>query len=304
MNGNAEAQSEEWLPSPLFEQATVPHYLFDGLMHQRLSADYSDDAQAIRAPYQPGKKEMDESEREVRKLDFFEQNQLRWSIDFIERLRNAEDREPISPVKSHKFIRSFKNDWVDGHKRRQESRFMVGLKKSIFNYYKIKRFKDFERRVIERLDSKSIPFFDEDQMAKIFEINKGMVQTYLEDYLEQLGHDGPPSLSHLYVRRGVLMPKGPLDFLKEKHYLSSYSLALGPVELFAQTQPNQRSRDAGRPCILSAPIGAIQDRIVAFAPFICGMEIDQLEFIVAPPIADTRLKFHGVHGGIEEYSFE
>ena len=88
----------------------------------------------------------------------------------------------------------------------------------------------------------------------------------------------------------------------EVSYLSSFSFAIGrPTELFAQTM---RRRVCTRfPCIVSCPINAIHDRIVAFAPFINGMTLDQVEIVVAPPIRATPLSHHGKFGDINEYSF-
>ena len=101
------------------------------------------------------------------------------------------------------------------------------------------------------------------------------------------------------------MPYTPKAFLEELHYLSSYSLASGPVELFAQTQGKRKC--CGLPCIFSAPVPAVQQRVVAFAPFIAGMQLDQLEFVVAPPVHPTRIKHHGDYGPpaarISEYEF-
>jgi len=48
---------------------------------------------------------------------------------------------------------------------------------------------------------------------------------------------------------------------------------------------------------------AIQERVVAFAPFVDGMDLSQLEFVVAPPVERTPLRDHGEHGGIREFSF-
>lgn len=89
---------------------------------------------------------------------------------------------------------------------------------------------------------------------------------------------------------------------REVHYLSSFSLALGPVEQFAQTW-TPATKSSGVPSIFSAPLPAIQHRVVAFAPFIAGMSLRQLEFVVAPPIAETILSRDGAFGGVEQFSF-
>jgi hypothetical protein len=43
---------------------------------------------------------------------------------------------------------------------------------------------------------------------------------------------------------------------------------------------------------------------VAFAPFIEGMDLSQLELVVAPPIAPMPLRHLGEHGGIHEFEFD
>ncbi len=42
---------------------------------------------------------------------------------------------------------------------------------------------------------------------------------------------------------------------------------------------------------------------MAFAPFVDGMDLSQLEFVVAPLVERTPLRDHGEHGGIREFSF-
>ena len=138
-------------------------------------------------------------------------------------------------------------------------------------------------------------------MEVIFEANSGLIEAFLPDYVDHLAEEGPGSVSGLYVRRGVLMPDVQ-SVRRELYELSSYSLALGPVEQFATTW-TAATRDRGVPCIFSAPLPAVQNRIVAFAPFIEGMDISQLELVVAPPIAATPLVFDGKFGEICEFSF-
>ena len=45
------------------------------------------------------------------------------------------------------------------------------------------------------------------------------------------------------------------------------------------------------------------DRVVAFAPFIKGMMLDQMEFVVAPPVKPTPLIYQETFSGIREYAF-
>lgn len=141
------------------------------------------------------------------------------------------------------------------------------------------------------------------EMRAIFEANSGLIDAFMPDYVDYLGRDGPGCLDDLYVRRGVYMPSVvAAEFRRELHYLSSYSLTVGPVEQFARTW-TPVTRDNGTPTIFSAPLPAIQDRIVALAPFIEGMDLSQLEFVVAPPIEEMPLRDDGEYNGIREFSF-
>ena len=84
--------------------------------------------------------------------------------------------------------------------------------------------------------------------------------------------------------------------------MSSYSLAIGPSERFAQTI---RERARGQlPCIFNCRMASVQDRVIAFAPFIPDMSLNQMEFVVAPPVRAMSLELHGEFGGIREYFFD
>lgn len=191
--------------------------------------------------------------------------------------------------------------WVDGRKRRQDSAEMQAIKASIRDYDQLCYPAHAGRFVVNSVDDNVTPLFTPTEMAAIFEANNGLIEALLPDYVDHLGDEGPGSLDDLYVRRGVHMPA--LEKIRrELHYLSSYSLTLGPVEQFAQTW-TPATRETGEPSIFSAPLPAIQQRIVAFAPFIDGMDLSQLEFVVAPPVEEMPLQDDGVHGGIHEFSF-
>lgn len=57
------------------------------------------------------------------------------------------------------------------------------------------------------------------------------------------------------------------------------------------------------PSLFSAPLPAVQQRAVAFALFIRGIDLRQLELVVAPLVERTPLIDHGEHSGIREFSF-
>lgn len=178
---------------------------------------------------------------------------------------------------------------------------MLAIKASIRDYDRKCHPNLADRYVINPVDPAVQPLFTLEETAAIFQANCGLIDALLPDYVDHLGHEGPGALGDLYVRRGVYMPS--VDGVRrELHYLSSYSLSLGPVEQFAQTH-TPSTQGKGMPSIFSAPLPAIQDRIVAFAPFVDGMDLGQLEFVVAPPVERTPLQDDGEHGGIREFSF-
>lgn len=199
------------------------------------------------------------------------------------------------------YTRALVNDWVDGLKKRQFSSEILSIKASI-------QFMDRESHgsntgafVDNTVSSDTSPLFTNSEMRTIFNANSGLIESYIADYISHLNDDSIGSLSELFVRRGVYMTSVGA-FRRELHYLSSYSLGLQTVEQFAQTCTSA-NRDLGKPTIFSAPISAVQERVVAFAPFIAGMDLRQLELVVAPPNEPTPLRDHGTHAGIREYSF-
>jgi hypothetical protein len=207
----------------------------------------------------------------------------------------------VDADKLDSFIRSFPTHWVDGRRRRQDSPQMMGVKAAIRDHDRVYHARYAGKFVLSPVDDAVAPTFTPDEMAAIFEANANLLDALIPDYLDHLGNNGPTSINELYVRRGVHMPS-LATVRTELHYLSSYSFALGPVEQFAQTWTDA-TRDAGVPSIFSAPLPAVQKRVVAFAPFIEGMALRQLELIVAPPVEPTPLQPLGEHGGIHEFVF-
>ncbi|WP_150117619.1 hypothetical protein [Microvirga vignae] len=204
--------------------------------------------------------------------------------------------------KFNAFVTSFATLWIDGRTRRQDSGEMRAIKKaSIRDFDQLCHPAHAGRFVINPVDNGVPPLFTPTEMAAIFEANNGLIEALLPDYIDHLGDEGTGSLDDLYVRRGVYM--AAVDTVRrELHYLSSYSLTVGPVEQFVQTW-TPATRDTGEPSIISAPLPAIQHRVVAFAPFIQSMDLSQLKFVVAPPVEEIPLQGDGIHGGIHEFTF-
>ncbi|MCZ4260547.1 hypothetical protein O4G76_06785 [Limimaricola sp. G21655-S1] len=255
------------------------------------------------AEYQPGKKEMDDEEKKYRSSGFFEKSQDEWSsIFFAQALGKGISEEALED-----YILFFSRVWTDSAPR-QKSATSSRIKASIFNS-DLERFKaDAGRFCCERPDIKSLyppqePLFTPGEIRKIFEINSRLLDVFIGSYLEELSDRFCTSINKLYVGRGVFQDGGDEVMRKERNYLSSYSIFLGPVEQFSQTH-TKKTKDNGASVIYSAPLPAVQERVVAFAPFIKGMALDQLELVVAPPVHETFFCRNELISGVRYKSFD
>lgn len=290
---------ETWEPGERLNYALLPQNQADPLAQQRVVEDSTGAAPLERTPFSRGDKLMSAIELRERMFEYFEENHDRWAEEFRDYLLSRE----IRSEKIDAYNVSFAEHWVDGRKRRQDSPEMLAIKASIKAHDAAAYRTLANPYVLEELDpTTEAPLFTPEEMASIFDANRGLIDALLPDYIDALASPYLESLGDLYVRRGVYMPQ--VDYARrELHYLSSYSLSLGPVEQFAQTYTSQ-TRGRGIPTVFSAPLDAIKFRVVAFAPFVEGMDLRQLELVVAPPTARTPLKYHGVFGDIHEVSFE
>lgn len=290
---------ETWGPSPLLRHATLDSNLFDPVIEQRLQADMDGTGQVVRTPFTSGSKCMTDVEEHHRKLDYFERNQEDWSSDFRTRLVV----DGLDPNNVDLFIRSIATDWIDGLSRRQSHPIMQSIKASIRDHDLHFHRKHAEQYVLTSVPLHIEPLFNPFEMRLIFQVNCQLLETFIQGYLTELCGPYGGSINRLHLRRGVFMPSVPDEFRNELYHLSSYSFTLTPVEQFAQTY-TPLTRKSGVPCIFSAPVPALQSRVVAFAPFIKGMDLQQMEVVVAPPIEPTTLRCAGQHGDIWEYEFD
>jgi hypothetical protein len=288
---------QSWKPGERLVHASLSQNLDDPFSRKRLFDDSTGSALVARTPFAEGQKVMATEELIARAYDFFQDHHIGWAAEFRDYVLNRN----VPEHKFNTFVTSFAQLWVDGRKRRQDSMEMLAIKASIRDFDRMCNSAHAGRFVINPVDDSVPPLFNPAEMAAIFEANSGLIEALLPDYVDHLGDEGPGSLGDLYVRRGVYMPA--VDTVRrELHYLSSYSLALGLVEQFAQTWA-PAIQGVGVPSIFSAPLPAIQHRVVAFAPFIESMDLSQLEFVVAPPVEEMPIQDDGVHGGIHEFSF-
>ncbi|AOJ90927.1 hypothetical protein WS87_29675 [Burkholderia sp. MSMB0856] len=282
--------------------ASIESNIFEPVVLQRLmDAAHGDGSHVQRALYAPGTKQLAPYEEQLGALKFFSDRQVEWSNWFIEKLIQA----GIDRAKVEIFVDAIANEWIDGKKRRQTAESMLAIKASIKNHDAFFHKEEAGKYVRNRDVGDAAPLFSEVEMAAIFEANSAMLEVCIGDYLEMYFGKREGSINTTYVRRGVYMTDAPASPMVEHNYLNSYSLAITLPEVFAQTySPSNAGK--GMPTIFSAPIPAIQSRVVAFAPFIRGMTLSQLEIVVAPPVEPFTLTSHGIHGepiGIDEYSY-
>lgn len=289
---------DSWQPSNSLTYGTLEHYLSDPFSFHRVLDDTSASAPVLREQNAKGtKKEMSAGEISARGVSFFKDRQECWAAHF----RNYVLSKDVPETKLDAYLEGVKNLWIDGRSTRQNSKEMLALKASIQahdrSFYPVST----QQFVLNSVCDTVSPLFNCMEMKVIFEANSGLIDAFLPAYIDYLNFPALNSMDDIYLRRGVFLTARPTTRI-EKNFMSSYSLALGPVEQFAQTGANH-SNSTGQQTVISAPVGALHNRIVAFAGFIQGMDLSQLEFVVAPPTTKQQLDYHGEYGGIHEYSF-
>ncbi|WP_262267033.1 MULTISPECIES: hypothetical protein [Microvirga] len=289
---------DTWEPSKRLKYATLPSNLFDSIANQRLVEDSTGQADVEREAWAPGTKGMTDQEVRLRGSGFFEAHQPEWSADFRDRLIS----EGLDPTKVDHFLRCFAEVWVDGLKDRQNSDAMMAIKASIRDHDIRYHPETAGKFVINQVPSDIQPLFRPEEMKAIFRVNSNLLEVHIALYHDHIHGEGEGSINREYVRRGVLMGH-PGQVRRELQYLSSYSLAVTPVEQFSQTRASKTAA-SDVPTIFSAPLPAVQTRVVAFAPHISGMSLGQLELVVAPPVQAQPLKDLEIHRGIHEFWFE
>jgi hypothetical protein len=290
---------DTWEPSRQLHHAVLDAYVGDPLMRERLLKGDDDPDAITRVARSDGYKAMEADEQLARLADYFPEVQPGWSADF-------RDLALANGVPGHKFdliAEAFRQDWVDGYARRHKTPVMMGLKASIRDHDRFYHGSRADGFVLNHVPETVKALLTPGETRAWFEANSNLLHLRIPDYLDEFGDLNFAGLNHLYVRRGVHMPLPEDGLRRELHYLSSYSLSLGPVEQFARTLASA-SRETDVPIIFSAPLPALQTRTIAFAPFISGMDLRQLELVVAPPVEAVPLMSRGEYGGIHEYEFE
>jgi hypothetical protein len=289
---------DNWQPSQLSDFVSLESNLFDPLAQQELLNDITADGTVQRTLKVNGtRNNMSAEETDIRKLDFFEEQQPLWSDEFRTRLID----EGLQATAVDRYIKTFNCIWTHS-KSRQTHPDVLAIKAAISCHDRFYTPHTAGAFVKSAVPASTAALFHPQEMAIVFSVNMKMIEVAMADYLNALYGPNEGSINSVYVRRGVCMPGKPGPHREELHYLSSFSLARTPIEQFAQ-QRTRNTANSGVVCVFSAPIPAIQDRIAAFAPFIHAMDLSQLELVVAPPTSKTPLLDDGEHGTMLEYRF-
>jgi hypothetical protein len=288
---------ETWKGSPHLDYACLDHNLIDPYAHARLLADVEAKGDVPRAVKLPGLVDMDDDEVLIRRREFLESRRNDWSHDFLERIAPL-----VDPNRLRTFLDAMAQVWVLPGAHRQQSTVMRKIKASIQAHDRTYHSDTAGRFVIEDEVFNVDPLFQPHEVAGLLEVNRQMLQYTMAEYIEAIHGERQGSLDDVILRRGVSMPIEPGAETRERSYLSSYSLAIGPSERFARTIRGHSSSQF--PCIFNCRMAALQDRVIAFAAFIPAMPLDQMEFVVAPPTRAMALERRGEYGGIREYFFD
>ena len=236
MSKNANLTLEEfldsWEPSPHLEQACLPQNLDDPVAIDRLTQDVEAVGDVPRVVKVTGTYNgLEDQEAQTRRLDFLEEHQPEWSDDFRKRMI----AKGVDSGRLDTFIDGMANVWVKGPAVRQKSTLMLSIKASIQAHDRYLYQAATGKFVIDDGNFGAKPLFDWMEVCQLFQTNMEILSYAIPDYVTAVFGDRAGSVDSIYTRRGVCMPHEPKPLREEASYLSSYSLAIGPTELFAQT---------------------------------------------------------------------
>lgn len=297
----AEGQYAAIEASQVLRLAILDKYIHDPTFTARFIDSAASEAHYIpRAPRGQGKKRLDEAEFRLGAFEHFHKCHDEASKELFERLSKEIDEDKVLF-----FFDSMRKLWTDG-KARQTDPDMLRIKASIRDHDAAIRAPHVFVR--ERVSSEIEPLFSPPEMAVVFQETSLVANRCMEDYLQSRSDWLEASINGVFLHRGIFPIKPIADQLHvELNYLSSYTLAPTVAEAFSQTQQRQ---PVGKvyPTIVSAPFPIFNNRIVAFAALIPGMDLDQVELVTAPPLDPLPLKFVGLFGGDDiefaEYEFD
>lgn len=271
----------------------LPQYIYSQFMHERfLDAALFQSEEIERAENKPGIKLADGTEIEYDNLKFFIDKKAKFEEEFFQTLS-----ERITEEKANLFCEIISKNWFDGRVRRGNNlvkKLMVSIKNYLLEYRKVKNENGI--RVINKIDKRFKPNFEDDEIDAIILLNREMLDGHIHDWLK--GHPNHDTIAtgSIHCRRGMFLEK---EFENEEYlewsYINSYSLAFSVTEKFSRMVENKKA------AIVNTNLTNIRERSLFFSPFIKGMPPEQFEFGVIPHWWTMNIKRQGMHGEIVEY---
>lgn len=279
--------------SELTKYIELEKYIFDPFYeHRYVQAASNGLADIARDPGKPGIKAVSETESIVSGYSFFEEKKEKMRQDYLERLTCS----VISDEKVQRFIKIISEFWYDGRKGRTTSDDIWEIKKSIRDYLFERG--DNKKFTIKDENRNIKPLFTTYEMGHLLRVTHEMFDHYMQDYLQSRPDYLENSINRIYIHRGIrideLLSDG--DYY-EYDYINSYSLAQSVPEQFTAIAKNGHFR-----AMIGGCVNDFSDQILAFAPFIPGMDIQQLELCIIPGIYPFRIRYDGEYSDIHEYT--
>lgn len=277
--------------SDLIRYAELEKYIFDPFYEYRYHQTASYGLKDIpRESGRVGNKAVSETENQVSNYAFFDKNKEEMQRDYLDRLTKIIDEEKI-----HRFIEIITTIWYDGRSSRTTSKDIWEIKKSVRNYLKRGSSRKF---TINDGDRDVTPLFNTDELGQLLHVTHEMFDHYIQDYLESRPDNLETSINRIYIHRGIIVdeiiPEG--DYY-EYDFINSYSLSQSVPEQFTARVNNGQFG-----AMIGGCVNDFTNQILAFAPFIPGMDVLQLELCIIPRFIPFCIRYDGEYSGIHEYT--
>lgn len=201
----------------------------------------------------------------------------------------------IGAEKASLFIETIANYWFDSGKH--QSAKVVGLKRAVHNYMvSVSSYQSFVSKPEANSFNKPSTF-DNREIEFILALNDQFMYQHIHSWLESHENALQMGLADVFLRRGINLSELFNDghIFNEWDYISSYSLATTLSEQFTYLGKGKHK------VMLSADFSLFNGRILFFAPFINGMNTNQLEVGIIPSTSPLVLIYQGCHNQIDEY---
>jgi hypothetical protein len=274
----------------------LPQYFHSPCMYERfLNATNNDVGEIERAINSSGIKLVDLDEQYSDNLNYFISNKQQLEDEFYSELSTR-----IGDKKTNEFCTIIRESWFDGRTERESKpvkELFASIKNYLLEYGLVTKTDDI--RVINDIDDKIKPSFDDDEIETIIELNRQMLDGHIGRWLKGHPNDLEMGTGDIYCRRGIFEEKEFEEGIEywEWNYINSYSLAFTVTEKFSQMANKGRVQ----PAIINTNIANIRERVLFFSPFIKGMPPQQFELGVIPHWVTMKISKQGNHGGINEY---